>query len=198
MKDDDDLNIKASAEEISTAVSALITDEFFKKLVAYTIKRLLFQFQIVYDPNKGFKGNMAEDIVLNLFSSFLNDGGRNWYKNKFTDFKKQLYSALDSEISNIVTGNQIKTEDIEIEDVNSVLDFASIDYLELYYHCISHLEKLGADIDELLVFECMTKGMVRREIAEELKIPPENVTIIRKRLDRKINPLRKQLENIWS
>ena len=44
----------------------------------------------------------------------------------------------------------------------------------------------------------MAKGMVRREIAEELKIPPENVTIIRKRLDRKINPLRKQLESSWS
>lgn len=196
--EDDDLNIKASAEEISTAVSTLVTDELFKKLVAYTIKRLLFQFQIVYDPNKGFKGSMAEDVVLNLFSSFLNDGGRNWYKNKFPDFKKQLYSALDSEISNIVTGSHIKTEEVEIEDVNSILDFTSIDYLELYNHCISQLEKSGADIDELLVFECMTKGMARREIAEELKIPPENVTIIRKRLDRKITPLRKQLESSWS
>lgn len=196
--EDDDLNIKASAEEISTAVSALVTDEFFKKLVAYTIKRLLFKFQIVYDPNKGFKGNMAEDIVSSLFISFLSDGGRNWYKNKFPDFRKQLYSALDSEISNIVTGNHIKTEDIEIEDVNSVLDFASIDYLELYNHCISQLEKAGADIDELLIFECMTKGMTRREISEELKIPPENVTVIRKRLDRKITPLRKQLESSWS
>ena len=196
--EDDDINMKASAEEISAAVSSLITDEFFKKLVAYTIKRLLFQFQIIYDPDRGFKGHMVEDIVSNLFSSFLNDGGRNWYKNKYPDFKKQFYSALDSEISNIVSGNFVKAENIEIDDVGSVLDFTSIEYLELYNHCISHLEKSGADIDELLVFECMAKGMVRREIAEELKIPPENVTIIRKRLDRKINPLRKQLESSWS
>lgn len=196
--EEDDLNSKASAEEISAAVSSLITDEFFKKLVAYTIKRLFLKFQIVYDPNKGFKGNMAEDVVLNLITSFLNEGGRNWYKSRFPDFKSQVYSALDSEISNLVTGSYIKTEEIEIEDVNAVLDFSSSDYHELYNHCISQLEKSGADIDELLVFECMAKGMLRREIAEELKIPPENVTIIRKRLDRKITPLRKQLESSWS
>jgi hypothetical protein len=58
--EEDGINSKASTEEISAAITSLITDEFFKKLVAYTIKRLLFQFQIVYDPDKGFKGHMAE------------------------------------------------------------------------------------------------------------------------------------------
>ena len=195
--EEDGINIKASADEINTAIGTIVTDEFFKKLVAYTIKRLLFQFHIVYDSDKGFKGQMAEDIISNLFISFLDEGRRNWYKNKFPDFKKQFYSSLDSEISNIVSGNFIKTENIEIDDTGSVLDFASIEFIELYNHCISHLEKSGADIDELLVFECIGKGMTRREIAEELKIPPENVTTIRKRLDRKINPLRKQLESSW-
>lgn len=196
--EEDGINIKASADEINTAIGTIVTDEFFKKLVAYTIKRLLFQFHIVYDSDKGFKGQMAEDIISNLFISFLDEGRRNWYKNKFPDFKKQFYSALDSEISNIVSGKYIKTENIEVEDEGSVLDFESIEYNELYNHCMIQLEKSGADIDELLVFECMSKGLLRREIADELKIPPEGITIIRKRLDRKINLLRKQLESTWS
>ncbi len=188
----------ASTEEISAAISNVMTPEFYKKLVAYTIKRLLTKFQIVYDPIKGFKGHLAEDIVANLFISFLDDGGRNWYKTKHPNFTKQIYSSLDSEISNIVTGQFVKTENIEIEDENSLLDFDCGEYTELYNHCIEQLEKSGADIDELLVFECISKGLLRREIAEELKIPPENVTFIRKRLDRKINLLRKQLESTWS
>lgn len=193
-----ELNSKASTEEITTAISSVVTDDLFKKLVAYTIKRLLFRFQIVYNPNKGFKGHMAEDIVSNLFISFLDEGGRNWNKKKFPDFEKQIFSSLDSEISNIVNEKYIKSENLEVEDEDSVLDFESIEYNELYNHCISHLEKSGADIDELLVFECMSKGLMRREIADELKIPPEGITVIRKRLDRKINLLRKQLESTWS
>lgn len=196
---EDDINSKASAEEISNAIANVVTDEFFKKLLAYTIKRFLFRFSIRYDVNKGFKGQMAEDIISNLFISFLDEGGRNWNKSKFPDFEKQIFSALDSEISNVVTGSYIDIEDIDVVyDKNSVLDFQSIEYNELYSYCISQLEKSGADIDELLVFECMSKGLLRREIASELKIPPEGITVIRKRLDRKINVLRKQLEDTWS
>lgn len=195
---EEEANIKASPEEISEAIEAIVTNDFFKKLVAYTIKRLLFKFHIIYDPDKGFKGHMAEDIVSNLFISFLDDGGRNWYKSKFPDFTKQIYSSLDSEISNIVSGLHVKIESIETDDDISMLDFESIEFNELYSHCISQLEKSGADVDELLVFECMSKGLLRRQIADELKIPPENVTVIRKRLDRKLNLLRKQLESTWS
>jgi DNA-binding CsgD family transcriptional regulator len=195
---EDDINIRASAEEINTAIGAVVTNDFFKKLIAYSIKRLLFQFQIEYDSDKGFKGHMAEDIVSNLFISFLDDGGRNWNKSKYPDFKKQIYSALDSEISNIVSKNFVKSENIEVESEVYVLDFESLEYNELYNHCIAQLEKSGADIDELLVFECMSKGLLRREIAYELNIPPEGITIIRKRLDRKLNLLRKQLESTWS
>lgn len=187
---------KASAGEINEAIALTVTVPFFKKLTAYTIKRFRFQFGILCDRKRTFKEKLVEDIVSDLILSFLDEGGRNWYKDKHPSFEGQLFSSLDSEISNFVKTKFKATIDLEYETEDFKGDFESLEYKQMYNQCMKALEDNGADIDELLVFECISKGLARRDIAAELNIPPESVTVIRKRLDRKISILRNQLQTL--
>lgn len=194
-----DKKIQASVEEINIALQNLITTDFFKLLMAYTVKRLKSRFKIKYNPDRGFMGKMVEDIVSEVISSFLDEGGRNWYKDKFPEFKSQLFSALDSHISNTISKDLDKSSVTEeFEDVCSVLEIDNLEFTELNKFCITFLESAGADLDELLVFECITKGLTRKQISEELEIPPDKVTHIKKRLDRKLIPLRKHLDEYYN
>jgi hypothetical protein len=192
MSSKEDRNI-ASSEEIARQFELIMTADFFKKLIAYSIKRFSLKFGIKYDKNRGYKGQKVEDVISSLILSFLDSGGRNWYKDEHPDFVDQLFSALDSEIYKVVRKNYNEIVTSEIEDTMHYIDVNDVEYQELFSFCLKHLEELGADIDELMVFECMSKGLKRGKIAEELDIPPDKITHIKKRLDRKLISLKSKL-----
>lgn len=183
----------ASVEEIEEALTKVLTKDFYKKLMAYTIKRFKVKFGIKYDTVHGYKGLMVEDIISNLMLSFLDKGGRSWYKDSFPQFESQIFSALDSEVYNLVKRVYAISEKVDVEET-PIIDFHNQEFVEIQNFCTDFLINKGADADELLVFDCLSKGiLVRSEIAKELKIPPESVTYIRKRLNKKILLLRQEL-----
>jgi hypothetical protein len=183
----------ASAEEIASQIELIMTADFFKKLMAYSIKRFSLKFGIKYDIDRGYNGQKVEDIISSLMLSFLDDGGRNWYKDQHPEFIDQLYSSLDSEIYNVIKKNSREIASSALDETAHFIDVNDMEYQELFSFCLKHLEELGADIDELLVFECISKGLKRGKIAEELDIPPDKITQIKKRLDRKIILLKNKL-----
>ncbi|NOU17357.1 MAG: hypothetical protein HOO91_07360 [Bacteroidales bacterium] len=196
---DDKDKILATTNELRNAIQEVFTPEFTKILIKYSIYRINTKFNIKYDLNRGLRGIMVEDIISELMLSFVrNDGGRNWNKTEFPDFKNQIFSALDSQIFNTIekeyskaihTNSDIeKQSDILIEDNH---------YDELIQYSLDFLTKLGASDDEILLFEpYIIHKMKRADIAKEFGITEQEATNIKKKLDRKIPVLREQIKEL--
>lgn len=145
---------------------------------------------------KGFRGLMIEDFISETIESFLKINGRNWYPEKFPDFRKQIISGLDSVIS-----NNLKTElekvnsTFEILDNDTELSFDDSNYQEMLSICNDELIILGATDEELLLFEpYIINGMKRQDLAELFGISLEELTNIKKKLERKLPVIREKLK----
>jgi hypothetical protein len=196
---DDKEKILATNNELRKAVQEVFTPEFNKILFKYSIYRIHTKFNIKYDFSRGLRGIMVEDIISELMLSFVrNDGGRNWNKTEFPNFKDQIFSALDSQIFNTIEKEYSKTiqTNSEIEKQSDVL-VENNDYEELLQYALDLLTKLGASEDEILLFEpYVIHKMKRADIAKEYGITEQEATNIKKRLDRKIPVLREQIKEL--
>lgn len=195
---DEKEKILATTKELQKAVQEVFTPEFNKLLIKYSIIRINTKFNIKYDLNRGFRGIMVEDMIADLMLSFVRiDGGRNWNKKEFPNFKNQIYSSLDSHIYNTIDKELIKTvqtnASIDDNDVATVND----DYTELLEFSIKYLTELGASDEEILLFEpYIVHKMKRADIAKEFGITEQEATNIKKKLDRKIPILREHLKKM--
>ncbi len=191
--------ITATNSEVQKAVQETFTPEFNLALTKYSIYRILTRFNIKYDLNRGFRGIMVEDIISELMLSFIRfDSGRNWNKTQFPNFADQVYSSLDSCISNTIDKELSKTAqtNTSIEDCN-ITEENSSNYDEILDSSINYLSSLGASDDELLLFEpYIIHGMKRTDIASTFGISESEATNIKKKLDRKIPALREHIKNI--
>ncbi|MCK9617610.1 MAG: hypothetical protein M0R21_07210 [Lentimicrobiaceae bacterium] len=196
---DDKDKILATTNELRKAVQEVFTPEFNKILIKYSIYKINTKFNIKYDLNRGLRGIMVEDIISELMLSFVrNDGGRNWNKTEFPDFKDQIFSALDSQIFNTIEKEYSKTiqTNSDIEKQNDVL-MEDNHYDELLQYSLDFLTKLGASDDEILLFEpYIIHKMKRADIAKEFGITEQEATNIKKKLDRKIPVLREQFKEL--
>ena len=180
-------NIIATQTEIEEEIKKFITDKEYTSLLGYIINRLNNKFNIKADQNFSMRGIMIGDMIQNVILSFLSEGKRNWNKEKFPDFKKQFYSAMDSEISNTIKTNLEKHNlATEINKSNTASQFNTYENEQYMDQIYIRLEKLGASDEELLLLEPILNKAKREQIADEFGITPQRVTNIKKRLTRKL------------
>lgn len=190
-------NIKvATFDEKCRALQEVYTSEFYAILFKHAIIRLKTVFGIKYNHQKGFRGIMIEDMINDTIEAFLRERGRNWYLDKFPDFRKQIISALDSVISNTLSAELDKAnETFEIMDNDVEMSFDDSDYQSLLSICHDELTAMGATDDELLLFEpYIINGMKRNDLSELLGIGIDELTNIKKRLDRKLPFIKEKLK----
>lgn len=188
----------ASFDEICRAIHETYTHEFYTTLFKHAVVRLKTVFNIKYNQEKGFRGIMVEDMINDTIEAFLKEGGRQWYMDKHPDFRKQVISALDSVISNILCTELEKANDtFEILDNDSEMSFDDSDYQSLLSVCHDELITLGSTDDELLLFEpYIINGMKRNDLSVLLGISNEELTNIKKRLDRKLPFIKEKLKEL--
>ncbi|UUW08373.1 hypothetical protein NLG42_19965 [Flavobacterium plurextorum] len=186
----------ATFDEKCRALQEVYTSEFYAILFKHAIIRLKTVFAIKYNHQKGFRGIMIEDMINDTIEAFLREGGRNWYLDKFPDFRKQIISALDSVISNTLNAELDKAnETFEIMDNDVEMSFDDSDYQSLLSICHDELTAMGATDDELLLFEpYIINGMKRNDLSELLGIGIDELTNIKKRLDRKLPFIKEKLK----
>lgn len=186
----------ATFDEKCRALQEVYTSEFYAILFKHAIIRLKTVFGIKYNHQKGFRGIMIEDMINDTIEAFLREGGRNWYLDKFPDFRKQIISALDSVISNTLNAELDKAnETFEIMDNDDEMSFDDSDYQSLLSICHDELTAMGATDDELLLFEpYIINGMKRNDLSELLGIGIDELTNIKKRLDRKLPFIKEKLK----
>lgn len=186
----------ATFDEKCRALQEVYTSEFYAILFKHAIIRLKTVFGIKYNYHKGFRGIMIEDMINDTIEAFLREGGRNWYLDKFPDFRKQIISALDSVISNTLNAELDKAnETFEIMDNDVEMSFDDSDYQSLLSICHDELTAMGATDDELLLFEpYIINGMKRNDLSELLGIGIDELTNIKKRLDRKLPFIKEKLK----
>ncbi|MFV8323538.1 hypothetical protein [Flavobacterium sp. LS2R12] len=186
----------ATFDEKCRALQEVYTSEFYAILFKHAIIRLKTVFGIKYNHQKGFRGIMIEDMINDTIEAFLREGGRNWYLDKFPDFRKQIISALDSVISNTLNAELDKAnETFEIMDNDVEMSFDDSDYQALLSICHDELTAMGATDDELLLFEpYIINGMKRNDLSELLGIGIDELTNIKKRLDRKLPFIKEKLK----
>lgn len=186
----------ATFDEKCQAIQEIFTSEFNKQLFKHCIIRLSSVFKIKYNLEKGFRGIMIEDFISETIESFLKTDGRNWYPEKFPDFRKQFISALDSVISNTLNTEKDKIKNtFEILDNDIEFSFDDTDYKEILNSCNNELILLGATDEELLLFEpYIINGMKRQDLADLFGINLEELTNIKKRLDRKLPIIKEKLK----
>src|SRR5690606_16710722 len=183
-------------DEICSAIQEVYTPEFYTILFKHGVVRLKTVFNIKYNPEKGFRGIMVEDMIIDTIEAFLKEGGRNWYIEKYPDFRKQVISAFDSVISNTLKTELAKANDtFEILENDYEMSFDDSDYQFLLSVCHEELTSMGATDDELLLFEpYIINGMKRNDLSELLGISNEELTNIKKRLDRKLPFIKEKLK----
>ncbi len=196
MEDKDKL--LATTNELQKAVQEVFTPEFNKILIKYSIIRINTRFNIKYDLNRGFRGIMVEDMIADLMLSFVrNDGGRNWNKKEFPNFKNQIFSSLDSHIYNTIDKELVKTIQTNANLENNDVAPENDGYEELLEFSIDYLTELGSSDEEILLFEpYVVHKMKRADIAKEFGITEQEATNIKKKLDRKIPILREHLKKL--
>jgi hypothetical protein len=195
---EDKNKILATTTELHKAVQEVFTPDFNEILIRYSIYRINTKFNIKYDLNRGFRGIMVEDMIAELMLSFVrNDGGRNWNKIEFPDFKNQIFSSLDSHIYNTIEKELSKTIQTNANIENNDVAPENDGYEELLEFSIDYLNKLGASDEEMLLFEpYVVHQMKRADIAKEFGITEQEATNIKKKLDRKIPALREQIKKL--
>ena len=186
----------ANQTELNDNIENFFNKKSFLNIVKYAIFRINNTFHIKYDLSKGIDGFLIEDIIQKVTHSFLSQNGRKWYPDKFPDFKDQFYSALDSEISNIITSKlERSNKKIKITDNLPSENQSDFDYNQLLNFVINRLEELGASDEELLIFEPYIVHKMKREaIAKLLGVSTNYITNLKKKLLRKLVVIKKELK----
>lgn len=178
----------ATQTEINNALVNFFQHEEINTIIKYGIARLFFVFKIRYDMDKGIYGITMEDMIQETNTAFSSEKRRNWNKSRYPSFKKQYYSTFDSVISNTVKKYLEKANNHSpILDTDAYVAPDDHSFEEQKELLICELYKMGATDEEILLFEpYYIDEMKRYDIAVLMGLSVQEVTDIKKRLDRKL------------
>lgn len=133
--------------------------------------------------------NLRKDLVQTVFEKLYN-GKRKWNKEYYPELIDCLKGMFDSELSNHLKKNRIKTIPLEIyhnicEDEEEVIDESEFlkneDALE---HVLIEIKKALTEEDYIILMKGCLEGLQPRHIAEQLKIKITEVNNSKKRAAR--------------
>jgi hypothetical protein len=184
----------ANQAEISQALINFLTPDEVARIIVFGIGKMISRFGIFYDPNKGIAGIMMQDMIQDTNLSFLTDSGRNWYHKNTPEFRDQYYSAFESTISNTLKA-QLKraVNHFEIIETDALSAPVAMEIRDQIQMLENEFKKLNASDDEILLFELYyIDRMKRKKIAAYFGVPPQKITDLKKKLDRKLLLIREK------
>lgn len=187
-----------SGEELQAAFQEQDWSSLWIKIISHTVHQLIRRYG-VRDSSADLKSR-AEVVVSEVIESIFIKGTRKWYPDTKETLEELLYSAIDSHLN-----NKFKKKQNEISGQNDYVFESNghaqngeeiLSAREFQDKIIQDLKDLGAEDDELLVFDCMIDGITTpRHIRDELGISEEEFHNIWRRLGRKRSRIAKKLKS---
>ncbi len=178
--------IKKNIEEFITAIKG----DAHKKWLVHADHLLKIYFRRSEIPYT------AEDVVGEVITKTVDEGGRNWDFNK-VPLNVYMRNSIRSEVSNIYD-RALKYENVDFNNQEYTLRTTEIynqysmslneienanDFSELYDSCV---EILADDTECCLVFMELREGKNRKEIAESLGLTENQILAIKQQIRRKL------------
>jgi hypothetical protein len=186
--------IYVKGEELIQVFQDTDWEDLYLRLEAFIIYTLKYKYGV--EKKKEQLQSNAHEIISEVMDLIFVSGTRNWCKETCPSFNSFIFGVVKSHINNLFSSSK-KHSTIPIEDVQYETEKMhfykppSLDDNKLTELVFDELKIMGADDDELLVFECMTDGIIKPEnIREELGISATEMNNILRRLNRKTLKLR--------
>ena len=140
-------------------------DEFWLRLMSRCFWILRKRYGVRWNNNE--LKEFSRDIISEVISKIFVEKERHWYIDSYPDFEKFIISAIDSHINNTLKKKKSETS---IGDNEFILDQNEeveqnvqeiVIAQELRQQIYEELESVGAEDDELLIFECLADGIIK-------------------------------------
>lgn len=164
-------------------------------LMAHTLRRLLFRYG-VQKPKEELK-ELARSYISEVQELILIKGSRRWNIDHYPTFQEFIISVIDSHLNNQLNKGAFKEVDLEEHNTHNgsaPSPEAELEFQELREKVFKMLNEEGASDDEMIIFECMAEGITKpKEIREELGITEKDFHNLWRKLDRRLQKIRKKL-----
>lgn len=164
-------------------------------LMAHTLRRLIFRYG-VQKPKEELK-ELARSYISEVQELILIKGSRRWNIDHYTTFQEFIISVIDSHLNNQLNKSTFKKVDFEEQSTrkgSAPSPEAELEFLDLREKVFKMLNEEGASDDEMIIFECMAEGITKpKEIREELGITEKDFHNLWRKLDRRLQKIRKKL-----
>jgi hypothetical protein len=165
-------------------------------LLAHTIKRLLYRYGI--RKKKEELADLGRKHLSEVMDLVLVNQSRNWNSARYETFQDFMFSVIDSHLYNHFEKAPAKehpTEDVKNSGAAQNAEDDAV-YKDLRSQVFSELQNMGAQDDELLVFECMAEGIVKPSlIREELGLSPNDFRKAWRRLEPKLETVQMKFQS---
>lgn len=186
-----------SGEQLQIAFQEQDWSSLWVKLIAHTIFRLKKRYGI--KASSADLKARAEEVVSEVVDSIFVENTRKWYPDTNETLEELLYSSIDSHLYNTIVKKKQREfsgqEDHVFESNGHAHNGEEILSAKEFQDKITQdLINLGAEDDEILVFDCMIDGITApRHIRKELGISEDDFHNIWRRLGRKRDRIAEKL-----
>jgi hypothetical protein len=140
-------------------------DELWLKLLArcFWILRRRYAVKWNNDELKDFSRTVIGEVISKIFI----EKERNWNTDKYPDFENFIVGVIDSHINNTLKKKNSESNIGDNEflfDLNGEMEPNAEEFViaeELRKQIYEELESIGAEDDELLIFECLVDGIIK-------------------------------------
>lgn len=140
-------------------------EEFWVRLTGrcFWVLRKRYGVKWNNDELKDFSRKIISEVISKIFI----EKERHWYTDSYPDFEKFIIGAIDSHIYNTL---KKKNSELNVGDNEFIIDQnvemePNVQEIviaeELRKQIYNELESIGAEDDELLIFECLADGIIK-------------------------------------